>query len=49
MATVRKRNGKWQAQVRRIGHPSRARSFTTKPEARRWIRDVEAELDAAET
>lgn len=49
MATVRKRNGKWQAQVRRSGHPSRARSFTTKPEAQRWIRDVEAELDAAET
>lgn len=48
MATVRKRNGKWQAQVRRTGHPSRARSFTTKPEAQRWIRDVEAELDAAE-
>ena len=48
MATVRKRNGKWQAQVRRSGHPSRARSFTTKPEAQRWIRDVEAELDAVE-
>lgn len=48
MATVRKRNGKWQAQVRRAGHPGRARSFATKPEAQRWIRDVEAELDAAE-
>ncbi len=48
MATVRKRNGKWQAQVRRVGHPGRARSFATKPEAQRWIRDVEAELDAAE-
>ncbi len=49
MATVRKRNGKWQAQVRRTGYPSRARNATTKPEAQRWIRDVEAELDAAET
>jgi len=48
MATVRKRNGKWQARVRRVGHPGRARSFATKPEAQRWIRDVEAELDAAE-
>ncbi|KQP07721.1 integrase [Methylobacterium sp. Leaf99] len=49
MATVRKRNDKWQAQVRRTGHPSRARSFSTKPEAHRWIRGVEAELDAVET
>ena len=48
MATVRKRNGKWQAQVRRTGHASRARSFTTKPEAYRWIRETEAELDASE-
>lgn len=31
MAIVRKRNGKWQAQVRRAGHPARARSFATNP------------------
>jgi hypothetical protein len=46
MATIRNRNGKWQAQVRRKGHTPRSKSFTSKRDAMRWARQTEAELDA---
>lgn len=45
MASLRKRNGKWQAQVRRTGMKPRAQSFTSKADAQRWIRQIEQELD----
>ncbi len=45
MATLRKRNGKWQVQVRRTGHAPRAQSFMSKADAQQWARQVEAELD----
>lgn len=45
MASLRKRNGKWQAQVRRAGHPPRVHSFITKADAQRWINQTELELD----
>ena len=45
MATIRKRNGKWQAQVRRTGHAPRAQSFAAKGDAQEWARSVERELD----
>ncbi len=47
MATLRNRNGKWQVQVRRLGHPPRSKSFLMKRDAERWARQVEAELDAS--
>ncbi len=46
MATIRKRNGKWQAQVRIKGHAARTKSFTAKRDAERWARQTEAELEA---
>lgn len=46
MATLRNRNGKWQAQVRRNGHSPRTKSFLSKRDAERWARQTEAELDA---
>ena len=46
MATLRNRNGKWQAQVRRNGHSPRTKSFSSKRDAERWARQTEAELDA---
>ena len=46
MATIRNRNGKWQAQVRRNGHTPRAKSFLSKRDAMQWARQTEAELDA---
>jgi integrase len=47
MATIRKLRGKWQAQVRRKGMAPRAKSFTSKQDAERWARDLEAQLDRA--
>jgi integrase len=45
VATIRKLRGKWQAQVRRKGAPPQAKSFTTKQEAERWARSLEAEYE----
>lgn len=47
MASVRKRNDKWQAQVRRIGHTPRSKTFINRADALRWIRQTEQELDRA--
>jgi integrase len=47
LATIRKRNGKFQVQVRRSGHAPRAQSFLTRTDAVRWARAVELELDRA--
>lgn len=45
MATIRKRNGKWQAQIRREGVGSRSQTFTLKSDAERWARQIEQEFD----
>jgi len=45
LATLRKRNGKWQAQIRRVGHRPRAKSFVGRVEAQRWIGQTEIELN----
>lgn len=47
MATIRKRSNKWHAQVRRVGHPSQSKSFLTKPDAQKWARQLESQLDNA--
>lgn len=45
LATVRKRNGKWQVQVRRRGAVPVSRTFETKSAADRWARDIERNID----
>lgn len=45
MASIRKRNGKWQAQVRRKNQPALSRSFGTKRDAQVWARQIEEEVD----
>jgi len=45
MASIRKRNDKWQAQVRRTGHSPRVKSFHNRADAQRWVRQTELELD----
>lgn len=47
MASIRRRKGKWQAQVRRQGHRQLARSFIHRRDAEAWARQAEAELDRA--
>jgi len=48
MASVRKRNGKWQVQVRRKGVGAWSRTFHTRKDAIAWGRTVEIELDRGE-
>lgn len=47
MATFRKRNDKWHVQVRRAGHPSQSKSFISKTDAHKWVRQVEGDMDTA--
>lgn len=46
MASIRKRNGKWQAQVRRHGASSITRSFILKADAQAWARKMESDIEA---
>jgi integrase len=45
MATIRKRNDKWQVQIRRTGNSPVSRTFRTKSDAQTWARQIEAEAD----
>ena len=45
MATIRKRNDKWQARVQRRGQQSISKSFHAKADALKWARSVESQLD----
>lgn len=45
MATFTKRNGKWQAQVRKRGATPQSRSFETKTAARAWATDLERAIE----
>ena len=47
MASIRKREGSWVAEVRRTGHKSVSKSFPTKSLASEWARKVESEMDAS--
>lgn len=48
MATIRKRGGKFEVQVRRRGFASVTRSFITKADAREWSRMIERQADRNE-
>lgn len=45
MASFRKRNGKWYAEIRRQGH-YRTGTFATKAQAKYWADDVEADIES---
>ena len=45
MASIRKRNGKYQARVIRLGSRSQAKTFLTKADAERWARHAEIALE----
>ncbi len=45
MASIRNRNGVWQARVIRKGFPTTAKTFATRLEAERWARQVEVQID----
>lgn len=48
MATIRKRNGKWQAQVRKVGHEPISRTFLARVDAQRWAKSVERDIDVGD-
>lgn len=45
MASIRKRDSKWQVQVRRQGQNSQSRSFVSKSDAQQWAREIEVRAD----
>jgi len=45
MGTIRKRNGKFQAQIRRDGVPPLSKTFLMKKDAAVWVRGIEARID----
>lgn len=46
MATVRKKGDyQWHVQVRKIGHPTQTRTFTTKADAERWGKETEIAIE----
>lgn len=48
MGSIRKRSGRYQAQVRRQGVQAVSRTFTTKKDALIWVRGIEAHIDVGE-
>lgn len=46
MASIRKREGSWVADIRRTGHKSVSKSFPTKSLASEWARKIESDMDA---
>lgn len=45
MASIRQRNGRWQARITRKGFPTEVRSFDTKGAALQWARSIESSVD----
>lgn len=48
MATITKRNGRWQARVRRKGFPTQTKTFSQKTDAQKWVRHVEVKIETHE-
>ncbi len=49
MGSIRKRNGKYQAQIRRAGTIPVSKTFTHKKDAVVWVRGLEARIDVGDT
>ena len=45
MASIRKRNGKYQVQVRRAGYQTLSRTFTHRKDAQEWANETELKAD----
>lgn len=45
MATVRKRGGRYQVQIRRLNFPTQSKSFTSLASAKAWARRIETSMD----
>ena len=45
MASIRKRNNRWEVRVRRSGYPTQTKTFTYKSSAQTWAREAELALE----
>ena len=45
MATLRKRNGKWKVEIRKVGYPKVYRTFFEKTTALKFAKEVETQMD----
>jgi integrase len=45
MAGIRKRNGKFQARIHRVGFPTVSKTFFSRLDAQRWARETEVRLE----
>ena len=45
MATIKKRNGKYQVLIRRKGHTPAYKTFSSLPAAKKWVRITEADME----
>ena len=45
MATFRKRNNRWQVQIRKTGNPTLTKTFVLKTNAQKWAHKTERKLD----
>lgn len=45
MATFRKRSGRWQALIRRNGHPQISKTFNSKSDCMKWAREMESQIE----
>ena len=45
MASIRKRNNRWEVRVRRSGYPTQTKTFTHKSSAQTWAREAELALE----
>ena len=48
MASIRKRNNRWEVRVRRGGYPTQTKTFTHKSSAQTWARESELALEQGE-
>ena len=45
MASIRKRNNRWEVRVRRSGYQTQTKTFTHKSSAETWVREAELALE----
>lgn len=45
MASIRYRQNRWQARVRRRGYPDETKTFMTRQDAEKWARSIETDID----
>jgi hypothetical protein len=48
MATIRKKEGKWQSMIRRSFHKPIYKTFISKQDAQRWVRETERLIEVGQ-